>query len=314
MRMTLNNMKSVTVLIALLLNFTVITVSAQQVVQKEKKQTILFAPKWKVNTTVKYRADLQKTVTQGKFHWTGNYNNIQQLTVKAVDDSSFVVVWKAQGFPINIFQDYPGPMYDWFQEWSKGKTLDLRVKFNSLGVPLSVLNTDSLRSFYTDMVNEFLKELPNHDVSPLDTAQVKQSLINLKELYIPSDKLADNFLNNLSLIFPLFGKRFYENQDLKVTQYTQLPGVKFSVPIQVHTQLTKEPKDQYQLVSEKSVLPFNQWRIKPSGYTAIDFDYSDSLDFKYDNAKQWITYAMHSMNYQRSDYTENFVITYTKVE
>ncbi len=51
-----------------------------------------------------------------------------------------------------------------------------------------------------------------------------------------------------------------------------------------------------------------------AGYTSIDFDYSDSLDFKYDNANQWVTYAMHSMNYERSDYADNFVITYTKVK
>jgi hypothetical protein len=307
-------MKSVAVVFTLLLNFSMTTVSAQNVTQKEEKPTILFAPQWKVNTTVKYQADLQKTVRQGDFHWTGNYNSIQQLTVKSVDDSSFVVLWKAQGFPINIFQDYPGPMYDWFQEWSKGKTVDLLIKFNNLGVPLSVLNPDSVRSFYMNMTDEFLKELPSHDVAPLDKEQVKQSLVNLKNIYIPSEQLPTNFLNNLSLLFPLFGKTFYEDQDLKVTQYNQLPGVNFSVPIQVHTQIEKTSDNQYHLISNKNVLPFNQWRIKPAGYTSIDFDYSDSLDFKYDNANQWVTYAMHSMNYERSDYTDNFVITYTKIK
>jgi hypothetical protein len=164
------------------------------------------------------------------------------------------------------------------------------------------------------MVDEFMKELPSRDVAPLDKEQVKQSLINLKNMYIPSEQLPNSFLSNLSLLFPLFGKTFYENQDLRVTQYNPLPGVNFSVPIRVHTQLIKESKNQYQLTSNKSVLPFNQWRIKPSGYASIDFDYSDSLDFKYDNANQWVTYAMHSMNYERSDYTDNFVITYTKVK
>jgi len=310
MKITLKNMKSVAVIFTLLLTFSMMTVSAQ----KEDKPTILFAPQWKVNTTIKYQADLQKTVKQGDFHWTGNYNSIQQLTVKSKDDSSFVVLWKAQGFPVNIFQDYPGPMFDWFQEWSKGKTVDLLIKFNNLGIPISVLNPDSVRSFYVNMVDEFLKKLPSRDVSPLDKEQVKQSLINLKNIYIPSEQLPTSFLSNLSLLFPLFGKTFYENQDLKVTQYTQLPGVNFSVPIQVHTQLMKESKEQYQLTSNKNVLPFNQWRIKPAGYTSIDFDYSDSLDFKYDNANQWVTYAMHSMNYERSDYADNFVITYIKVK
>ncbi|WP_036985109.1 hypothetical protein [Prolixibacter bellariivorans] len=251
-------MKSVAVIFTLLLTFSMMTVSAQ----KEDKPTILFAPQWKVNTTIKYQADLQKTVKQGDFHWTGNYNSIQQLTVKSKDDSSFVVLWKAQGFPVNIFQDYPGPMFDWFQEWSKGKTVDLLIKFNNLGIPISVLNPDSVRSFYLNMVDEFLKKLPSRDVSPLDKEQVKQSLINLKNIYIPSEQLPTSFLSNLSLLFPLFGKTFYENQDLKVTQYTQLPGVNFSVPIQVHTQLMKESKEQYQLTSNKNVLPFNQWRIK----------------------------------------------------
>ena len=309
MKISLQNMKTVTLCSLLFLAFN-LPVSAQN----EKKTTILFAPQWKLNTTVEYQADIEQTVTQGDFHWNGHYSNIQQFTVLAKDDSSYVVLWKAQGIPINIFQEYPGPMYDWFQEWSKGKTVDLKVKFNNLGVPVFVMNPDSVRSFYLTMVDEFINELPSHDVTPLKKEDVKQSLINMKNLVIPSPTFSSAFLNNLSVLFPLFGKTFYENQDLKVTQYLQLPGINFSVPIEVHTQLIKESENHYQLISNKSTLPFNQWRIKPAGYSAIDFVYSDSLDFKYDNEKQWVTYSMHAMNYERSNYTNNFVVTYTKVK
>lgn len=299
-----------TIVFFVFLFFTNISVFAQN----EDKPTILFAPQWKINTTAEYNVDIRQTITQGDFHWNANYSNAQHFTVKTKDDSSYVVLWRAEGIPINIFQDYPGPMYDWFQEWSKGKKLDLTVKFNNLGVPVFVMNPDSVSSFYLTMVDEFIKELPSRDVTPLKKDDVKQSLENLKNLVIPSKTFSTTLLNNLSVLFPFFGKTFYENQDLKLTQYLQLPGINFSVPIEVHTRLTKESGNHYQLISDKSVLPFNQWRIKPPGYSAIDFDYSDTLDFKYDNDIQWVTYSMHSMNYQRGNYTNNFVVTYTKVK
>lgn len=309
MKTSLQRMKTVALSSILLLVF-----NFSATAQREKKPTILFAPQWKVNTGVTYQADMQQTVTRGDFHWNANYSSEQQFTITAKDDSSFVVVWKAKGFPINIFQDYPGPMYDWFQEWSKGKELDIKIKFNNLGVPVSVLNPDYVRAFYISMVDEFLNKLPARDLTPLKPEEVKQSLLNLKNMVIPSEKFSNTLLSNLSILFPLFGKTFYENQDLKVTQYLRLPGLSFSVPLQVHTQLVKDSKEKYQLISEKRPLPFNQWRIKPAGYSAIDFDYSDSLHFKYDNNSQWLTYAMHSFTYKRSNYSDNFVITYTKVK
>jgi len=300
----------VSVIITLL---TLINVHLYAKAQDEKKPTILFAPNWKVNTTVVYKGEIQRSIKRDDYTWTGQYTSNQTLTVKAKTDSSYTVNWEAAGFPINVFQEFPGPMYDWFQEWSEGKKLNLKIRFSNLGVPVAVENIDSVRSFYQSMVDEFLKELASRDVSPLNKDRVKQSLLNMKTLVIPSDAFPQVFISNFNLLFPLYGKTFFANQNEKITDYRKLPTMGFAVPIQIHTQLSKKPNNIYQLTSNQAPLPYDKWRIRPSGYSSIDFDYTDSLDFQYDAVKQWINYAKHSMNFHRNNFSDNFTISYTKV-
>ncbi|GET28614.1 hypothetical protein SD074_08160 [Prolixibacter sp. SD074] len=273
----------------------------------------MFAPDWKVNDSVKYEATIEKDVKQGNFAWVGNYKNTEKFKVVEVNDSIYVVNWEADGFPINVFQDYPGPMYDWFQEWSKGKTLNIKIRFNRLGAPLSIINADSLRYFYTNMVDEFLVELPSRNVTPLSKDAVKESLMNLKNLLIPAKTFQKVFLGNLNILFPLYGKTFYKNQDKKITHYKTLSTMEFSIPIVIHTKLLKLPDNNYQLTSTQSPLPFDEWRIKPSGYTSIDFSYADSLDFIYNTKVFWLNHAVHKTDFERNNSKNNTVITYTKI-
>ena len=303
--------------ISLLVIITILLLSAHasaKSVQDDKKSTVLFSPNWDVNTVVEYKSDIQRTIKQGDFVWNGDYSNIQKLTVKAKSDSGYVVIWQAEGFPVNIFQDFPGPMFDWFQEWSKGKKITLEVGFSNLGVPVSILNLDSVRTFYLNMADEFLNLLPSKELAPLKKDDVMQSLLNLKRIVIPSKAFSQMFLNNLNILFPFYGKTFYQNQDQKITNYKTMPSMSFVVPIEIHTLLKKDSQNIYQLTSTQTPLPFDKWRVKPNGYSSIDFTYSDTLDFKYDTSKQWLNYGMHSMNFERGNLADNFVITYTKVK
>lgn len=286
----------------------------QTYAQKEKRPTILFTPQWNVNTTVAYQTDFQRMFRSNDFSWSGQYSDIEKLTVIAKTDSSFTLQWDATGYPVNIFQDFPGPMVDWFQEWNKGKEVKLLIRFSNLGVPASIVNIATIRAYYISMIDEFLNALPTRNVAPLNKTNVKKSLENLRTVIIPSDVFPKIFLNNLNMLFPFYGKTFFQDQDQKITQYKTLPTMSFAVPIETRTVLEQGAKDTYHLFSTQRPLPFDKWRIKPNGYMNIDFAYTDSVDFRYNTQSQWVTQAIHTMKFERNNYSDNFSITYTKVK
>lgn len=279
----------------------------------DSTKPLTFFPVWTINDSVTFQGTIQWTVATADFNWSKEYINTQKFTVKAATDSSYILLWQAQGFPANIFQNYPGPMYDWFQEWSKGKTIDFMVKFDKRGVPKAILNSDSVRSFYLGMVDSFLTKLPSRDVAPLNKNSVKQSLMNLKQI-IKAPNFANSFINSLYILFPFYGKSFVLNKEVKLKQYKKLSTLNFSVPIDYQSTLEKESESIYSLTSEQKVVPFDQWRIKPSNYSAIDFIYTDKLDFKYDSDNFWTVYALHSQTFERKSVKNNFVISYTKLK
>lgn len=280
--------------------------------QKKEFNSILLTPEWELNDSLCYHAELNRSLLNSNFDWSAQYTSKQVLIVTQVLDSAYIVTWHASGFPINIFKEYPGPMFDWFQEWSDGKTLTFEVRFTQFGVPDSIINPQEIQAFYSDMVDDFITELPTKNLEPLNNEAVLQSLNHLKNRIIQAPYFANEFLSNLAILFPLYGKTFFENQDKKLTQYKQFESLNFSVPIEVHTTLdNKKNKNIYILTSIQKPKPFAEWRIKPKGYASIDFNFFDQLDFVYDAEERVLKSAIHKTEFTRNNNSFKYSVQYT---
>jgi hypothetical protein len=277
------------------------------------QDSITISSKWEIGHESIYKASLQRNMINDTVEWHASCSAEQHIRISKKTNEGFELDWTASGFALNIFYQFPGTMFDWAEEWLKGKALLLRVKTDINGTPFDIINQDEVRVFFTGMIDSLLKELPVKDVTPLNKDGVANALINTRDRIITSPGFAKYFLNNIQLVFILYNKSFYTDQNKYSTIYQSVPTLTFKVPMKINTKFRKKEQNIIEVITSTYPHPFDQWKIKPRGYSNIDFEVEEYSRLVFDRESSWTTSAESRYLFKRGKYEIATNITFKRV-
>lgn len=267
-----------------------------------ERDSVLISSNWEIGNSYTYNASLIRNYINDTTSWKVSCSATQHILISNKTNDGFELEWTATGFPLNIFYDFPGTMFDWAEEWLIGKELMLKVKTDMNSTPLNIINQKDVRAFFTGMIDSMLEELPVRNVDPLRKEGVATALANIREQLIQSQEFPNYFLNNINLVFILYNKSFYTDQNEFSTVYKTVPTLKFSVPMKINTKFRQKEPHIVEVITSIHPHPYDMWKIKPKGYSNIDFEVEEYSRLIFDQESSWTNSAEMSYHFKRGKY------------